>query len=64
MDRGAWLAIVSPWGGKESDTTEQFHFHLLVTRRTDSTEGQKEVVNTLCSYHHHCRETGGFPKVS
>ena len=23
MDRGAWWAIYSPWGHKESDTTEQ-----------------------------------------
>ena len=23
MDRGAWIAIVSPWGRKELDTTEQ-----------------------------------------
>ena len=23
MDRGAWRAIYSPWGRKESDTTEQ-----------------------------------------
>ena len=28
MDGGAWQAIVSPWGGKESDVTEQLHFHL------------------------------------
>ena len=25
MDRGAW-GLYSPWGRKESDTTEQFHF--------------------------------------
>ena len=25
MDGGAWRA--SPWGGKESDTTERLHFH-------------------------------------
>ena len=25
MDRGAWWA--SPWGRKESDTTERLHFH-------------------------------------
>ena len=27
MDRGAWWAIVSPCAHKESDTTEQLHFH-------------------------------------
>ena len=27
MDREAWWAIVSPWGGKESDMTERLHFH-------------------------------------
>ena len=26
MDRGAWLGY-SPWGPKESDRTEQIHFH-------------------------------------
>ena len=26
MDGGAWWAIYSPWGRKESDTTEQFGF--------------------------------------
>ena len=26
MDRGAWLGY-RPWGCKESDTTEQLHFH-------------------------------------
>ena len=25
MDRGAWC----PWGCKESDTTEQLHFHFI-----------------------------------
>ena len=25
MDRGAWQAAYSPWGLKESDTTEQLH---------------------------------------
>ena len=25
MNRGAWRAIVSPWGHKESDTTEHSH---------------------------------------
>ena len=28
MDGEAWYA--SPWGRKESDTTEQFHFHFQV----------------------------------
>ena len=27
MDRGAWRATYSPWGRKESDTTEKLHFH-------------------------------------
>ena len=27
MDRAAWWAIVTLWGGKESDTTERLHFH-------------------------------------
>ena len=27
MDRGAWWAIYSPWGCKESDMTEQLSFH-------------------------------------
>ena len=30
MERGAWQAIYSPWGCKESDTTEYFHFHFLL----------------------------------
>ena len=25
VDRGAWCATVSPWGCKESDTTERLH---------------------------------------
>ena len=28
MDRGAWWAIYSPWGRKESDTTEQLTLSL------------------------------------
>ena len=34
MDRGAWWAIVSLWGRKESDMTEplRFHFHLTGCR--------------------------------
>ena len=28
MDRGAWWAACSPWGHKESDTTEQFITHV------------------------------------
>ena len=33
MERGAWRAIVSPWGRKESDATEAAeHAHMLVTR--------------------------------
>ena len=33
MDRGAWQATVgySPWGRKESDTTEWLHFHFAYT---------------------------------
>ena len=27
MDRGAWWATYSPWGHKESDTTERLNFH-------------------------------------
>ena len=27
VDRGAWQAIYSPWGRKESDMTERLHFH-------------------------------------
>ena len=27
MDRGAWQAIVSLWGCKESDMAERLHFH-------------------------------------
>ena len=29
MDRGAWC----PWGHKESDTTEQLHFHFLAIKK-------------------------------
>ena len=28
MDRGAWWATYSPWGFKESDTTEQLAQHI------------------------------------
>ena len=34
IDRGAWRATVSPWGHKESDTTEQLTLslsHIKVT---------------------------------
>ena len=27
MDRGAWQAIYSPWGGKELNTTKQLNTH-------------------------------------
>ena len=27
MDRGAWWAVYSPWGWKESDTTEEPSMH-------------------------------------
>ena len=39
MDRGAWY----PWGHKESDTTEQLHFHTIITPHfTDGkTEAQR-----------------------
>ena len=30
MDGGAWWAIVSLWGCKESDTTERLHFHFTL----------------------------------
>ena len=30
MDREAWRACYSPWGRKESDTTEQLHFHFHI----------------------------------
>ena len=30
VDGGVWEAVVSPWGHKESDTTEQLHFHSMV----------------------------------
>ena len=32
VDWGAWQATYSPWGHKESDTTERFHFHFQLTR--------------------------------
>ena len=31
MDRGAWWAACSPWGGKESDLTERLTFSLFHT---------------------------------
>ena len=34
MDRGAWWATYSPWGHKESDTTEQLHFLSLSQANT------------------------------
>ena len=38
MDREAWQAIYSPWGCKQSETTEQptlllFHFYELLYKR-------------------------------
>ena len=27
MSGGAWWATCSPWGRKESDTTDRLHFH-------------------------------------
>ena len=33
LDRGAWLATYSPWGGKESDTTERLTLLLSKTFR-------------------------------
>ena len=31
MDRGAWLAIYSPWGCKESNTTGHTRTHTYIT---------------------------------
>ena len=34
MDRGAWKATYSPWGCKESDTTEQLSLNPLLGPRS------------------------------
>ena len=62
MDGGAWQAACSPWGHKESDTTERlyFHFHFqtvckikyLFKRKTSilrffCLDGQQNVFKTL-----------------
>ena len=44
MDRGAWWATYSPWGRKQSDRTEQLHFHLFLSDKGLISNICKEVI--------------------
>ena len=35
MDRRAWQATYSPWGHKESDTTDQLNLYTLMINKFD-----------------------------
>ena len=50
MDEGAWLGY-SPWGRKESDTTEQLHFVFLsyVLTLLDPTGTLKKILVEFCA---------------
>ena len=53
--RGRSLAGYSPWGHKESDTTERIHFHIQERSKSQisKTRGERGDIATLKKYNSH-----------
>ena len=60
MDREAWQATYSPWGLKESDTTERLPFHVSLSCVG---EGNGKPLQCSCLENPRDGEPGGLPSM-